>query len=681
MALLSGVCLSVQSQKPASSVKQQLFTVSPKSHQVDQDQLSPEGKEIRLAAAAVKQIALEKILVDEHLFSSVPKESRQRLKDYAIRLATVESAPSACFAPDTPLEIVRAHHQVEQSIDRALSTAGLPARQLDSRWTSTATDGAGQNIQGLPVTLRWSIVPDGTPISGGFGEPAAPSNLRARLAAIYGGTTTGLASAQPWFPLFQEGFNNIAANTGLKFVYEPNDDAIGITSGNAVTTQGVINVRGDIRISGHNIDGNSNILAYAYYPRFGGDIVFDTADNFFSVTSNNSIRFINVLEHEIGHSLGLDHVCPINQTKLMEPFVNTNFRGSQFDDIYSHQQNYGDSLEFHNASRNNDTSVNAAPLVVVANTLFSKEWLSIDSGIDTDFFLLPATANQLLTVRVIPSDPVGQGGSYLEGPQNPDGSCSGGTLFNPTNQNDLILDVLSANGTTVIASATVQPAGITEQISSFRFPGTGNFFIRVRGGAAASVAQLYRLEVFLGDAVQIDLASTRLDAESNSGQNQSPDPGETIRFGITLVNRGSLPASNLRATLAGPSGTRMFSSMANYGNLAVGASAEGLFTFAIPSRLVPGESANFTLNVLDDNGFSAALPFPISIGTKPGSLILQDFDFQGTVPSGWSQSVVGAGAAWAISTTVANSPNNSAFAPSVAAVGDAFLVSPTVTVR
>jgi uncharacterized repeat protein (TIGR01451 family) len=683
LALFAGVQACVEDQKPTCNADPQtpavISDLIAKEDQGDACELDAQNSDVKKAVAAVKQIALEQILADDSLLASVPPESRQGLASYAKLRATVDGAPYFCFAPDTPPEIVKAYHQVEQRVAGAISDAGLKAFRISNRWQDTATDGPGQTAQGLPVTLRWSIVPDGTPISGfAPGESTDPSSLLARLAVIYG-SVPGPPSAQPWFFVFQETFDNIQANSGLRFLYEPIDTGSPLSYGSA---QGVIGVRGDIRIGGHSIDGNSNILAYSYKPGKGA-IVLDTNDTTYNQTSNTSIRLRNILEHEIGHALGLDHVCPRSQTKLMEPFVSAAFRGSQFDDILSLQRNYGDSLEAHNVSRNNDTPVNAAPLGVITDTLFSKQWLSIDGTSDTDLFLLPATTNQLLTVNVIPADPIGGTGTYLEGPMIPTASsCTGSpvTPFNPTNQNDLILDLLGTNGTTVIASAPVQPAGIAEQIASFRFLSSGNFYIRVRGGTT-NAAQLYRLEIFLGNGPQISVASTRLDAESNSGKNQTPDPSETIRYAVTLTNKGSLPASNLRATIVGPSGARLFTSVANYGNLAIGTAAEGLFTFSIPSGLMAGNTANFRLNILDDNGYSSIIPLPVIVGTAAGSMIDEDFDSQASLPVTWGQSVKGAGVVgWAISKVVSSSVSNSAFAPSVSAVGDAFLVTPTFVV-
>src|SRR5690606_8662652 len=143
-----------------------------------------------------------------------------------------------------------------------------------SRWTVTATNGYGLK-QGDPTTLTWSIVPDGVAISGAIGEPSAPSNLRAFLNGIYG-------SEAAWLPIFQQVFDRWSEITGITYVYEPNDDRVALFG-----SPGVRGVRADLRIGGHRIDGNSNVLAYNYYPN-NGDMVIDTADAFYTNTSNNS---------------------------------------------------------------------------------------------------------------------------------------------------------------------------------------------------------------------------------------------------------------------------------------------------------------------------------------------------------------------------------------------------------
>jgi uncharacterized repeat protein (TIGR01451 family) len=632
---------------------------------------------------ARKLEALEDILATINTFPGLSDEQREPLARYAAQLATADTPRIKCWSPDTPPELVFAYQRVEQKIAEA-GGMSLQALQIATHWSRTATNGTGQGTQGQPVTIRWSIVPDGTSIPAtDSGESSDPSNLRARMAAIYGGSATGDPAAQPWFSVFQAVFDNLAALSGLRFVYEPNDDGVTIDGFTSSSDWGVTGVRGDIRISGHAIDGNSGVLAYAYYPD-NGDVVIDTNDSYIATITNNSIRLRNIMEHEIGHSLGLDHVCPINQTKLMEPFISTAYRGSQFDDILSQQRNYGDPLEVHGSLRNNDSSANATALPLVAGTTSSWEWLSIDDSTDTDFFSITATTQQQLTVRIIPSDPIlpadPNTDTYLEGSQNSDGSCSTGTAFDPTTQQDLVLDLLASNGSTVTTAAPTMPAGATEEIGSFQIPANGTHYIRVRGGSADR-AQLYRMEVLLAQAVPaplVSIASVRLDAESNSGGNGVPDPGETVRLGITLTNDGTLAASGLTAILTAPGGSTLFDASKSYGTLGVGASAEQLFTFA------PGGTAGQEIELslaLSASGYSEVLTIPLVLGSiSGGTTINQSFDGASTLPAGWSQSVSGAGSPWVISTNFSNSAPNSAYSPSVGAQGEALLVSPSVSI-
>jgi len=129
---------------------------------------------------------------------------------------------------------------------------------------------------------------------------------------------------------------------------------------------GVLGVRGDVRISGHFIDGNSGVLAYNFFPNFG-DMVIDTGDNTYNNTASNSLILRNILAHEHGHGLGISHVCPVNQTKLMEPFLTTAFDGPQPDDILAGNRGYGDDNE------HNDTPGTATGLVC-ANAFRNGMW-------------------------------------------------------------------------------------------------------------------------------------------------------------------------------------------------------------------------------------------------------------------------------------------------------------------
>ena len=220
-------------------------------------------------------------LSDEELIERLPDKERRSLTRYRDELESSpqEASPYICWSPGTAPAIVEAYRRVEREFGLSSGKMRTLATQFlgIGHWSNTATDGSGQGVQGLPVTVTWSIVPDGTDAPDRGGGAAASSNLQAWLAGIYG-TAAGAVENQPWFPLFQEAFDNIAAQSGLRLVYEPNDDGAAIT--NFSSGRGILGVRGDIRLSSRDIDGDFGVLAFAYSPNYG-DVVIDSTDVFF----------------------------------------------------------------------------------------------------------------------------------------------------------------------------------------------------------------------------------------------------------------------------------------------------------------------------------------------------------------------------------------------------------------
>ena len=428
--------------------------------------------------------------------------------------------------------------------------------------------------------------------------------------------------------------------------------------------------RGDIRLGGHNIDGDGSTLAYNFFPD-NGDMVIDTEDDWFDNTSNNSIRLSNAVAHEHGHGLGLEHVCPINQTKLLEPFINTNFRGIQFDEIYTLQRWYGDPFEQHGGSRDNDSPARAKSLPVAVGSPFAFEWLSIDDNSDLDYYELNLPPGAMLTVRVIPSSAI-----YLEGEQLPLGSCSDGTNFDSSATHDLTLEILDRNSN-VLASATSQPAGQTEEIIDFPIPGGGTRFIRVDGDDT-NLAQLYRLEVEVSSpAVNIALSNTGIVAESHAPANGEIEPGETVEFEITLVNNGTLAGDNVQATLSGPPGFTGFTVDHDYGSLAPRVPVSRNFVFGLEGEC--GEPIPLILMVTADGGFARNIPIRSLIGNVT-ELLSERFDGNGMggLPAGWSSDQTGAGSGWSLSTAMRDSPPRSVFAENEPTLGTSTLSAPPV---
>lgn len=359
-------------------------------------------------------------------------------------------------------------------IEQIMSTSPARFTFTDNRRWSTTANTPGPLSQGDPMIITWSIIPDGTPIAGYNGEPAGNSNLISFLNGIYGNQDT-------WLALFEQIFARWSDLNGVTYVFEPNDDGAPF-DGNFPSNPGSAGVRGDIRIGGHTIDGDSNILAYNFFPD-SGDMIIDTADNFYANTSNNSLGFRNVLAHEHGHGMGISHVCPVTQTKLMEPFVSFAFDGPQHDDILAAQRGYGDRFE-HNDNVGEATDLGTP---IRGNSVTQSD-LSIDGTSDVDYFQFTISSSSEVTIEVAP-----QGQSYLSGPQNFNGTCSAGTTFNSLTQSDLSVELLDINGSTVLDSADANGAGGTETISSFSLNTAGTYYVRVQGDTDA--VQLYDLQL------------------------------------------------------------------------------------------------------------------------------------------------------------------------------------------
>lgn len=399
---------------------------------------------------------------------------------------------AVCFAPDTP------RNRRDQARRRMRQRGGryhIATFEFDDgdRWSSTATSGSGLT-QGEPTVITWSIVPDGTVIDGFVDEDSAPSDLIAFLDGIYPNSESVIED-KPWFTFFEQSFLRWEQISGNTYMYEPNDDGsswrkLGST---AVIASGQIGVRGDVRIAGHAVDGNSGILAYNFFPN-KADMVLDTGDSFFSNTANSSLGLRNVLTHEHGHGLGLDHVCPFQQTKLMEPYVTYAFDGPQHDEILAVNRGYGDRLE------DNDVVDHASDLGAPAfATDVFRDTLSIDGIDDADWYQVTVSDFSRLSVTV---SPIGE--TYLSGPQNSDNTCSVGTSFNSLTQSNLAFKIIAPDQTTVLADANSLPAGMAEMIDELTLlDGAGTYYLQVSGDTDA--AQLYDLTVRLSCDLPGDL--------------------------------------------------------------------------------------------------------------------------------------------------------------------------------
>ncbi|MGB6219619.1 matrixin family metalloprotease [Haloferula sp.] len=538
------------------------------------------------------------------LLRALPEERAEQIyRHFKDRInAPTEPYTYLCWAESAPMAVVEASHLAEtaakQLIAAEFSTQAFQSLG-NSRWTFTATDGS-TGANGDPITLTWSFAPDGT-----LTDEGDPSDLIARLAVIYasqGANTTDPPDQQPWFTVFETAIENLGLETGLTFVYEPNDDGADMAN----NRDGIIGTRGDLRILGAPIDGNFNVLAYNYSPGYG-DMVIDTNDSYISNISNNSLRLRNIVSHEVGHGLGLAHVCPIDNTKLMEPFINLGFTGAQFDEVFSLQRKYGDHFEKLAASENNDSPATATPLALVTGTAFIvDERLSIDDNSDSDFFEVSVAAGQSLTVTVTPTSE-----SYLEGGQNQDGSCGGDTLYDFSLFHDLALEILDTDGTTPLATRNLQGPGIPEVIN-YNFSAAGTYFVRVAGDSTNNT-QVYSLELTRFDPVT-NLSLSPIDLIMDEA-----DSGNTASFTV----QSSTPATSEITVLFTTSGTGSASDVTEplTATIPIGASSSDPVVLSAVSDLIVEGSETLSLSIPQYT--SGAVPYGLG---SPGTLDIEILD-------------------------------------------------------
>ena len=363
------------------------------------------------------------------------------------------------------------------------------AYRRGARWTTTASHGT--TSLGDPVLLTWGFVEDGTVTNGSGG---GTSDLINFLDTIHGAGPGGSDYTQrPWFEFFEESFERWGELSGLDYIYEPNDDGR-----NHSGFQGQLGVRADVRIAGKFIDGSGGVLAFNSFPT-NGDMTLDTGDTgFYSSSLGNFRRIRNVIMHEHGHGHGMNHVESNNARFLMEPFIQTNFYGPQFDDILAAHRGYGDFYEKSNDRNGNDTIALATPLGTIqdgetaalgmdADSSFfiaqaDIDFVSIDDNSDTDFFSFTVNSAAEIDVSVLPVGP-----TYNEGPQG--GQQNPYVTSEFSNLNVALFD----SSQTLLASDNSGGLGEADTLDAIAVSEPGEYFVRVQG--TANQVQMYQLQV------------------------------------------------------------------------------------------------------------------------------------------------------------------------------------------
>lgn len=489
------------------------------------------------------------------------QESLERREMLAADVGCEVPHPHPLWAPDTPAAVVQEFEQTaHRHGDGACQCAqccpsvqqlgeGAEDWQIaefnfsdNDRWDRSASDGTGLR-QGDSTTLTWSIVPDGTSVAGFNGEPTSDSDLIAFLDGIYGAGSGGSDLTQrPWFSIVASSFDRWEELSGIDFVYSPQDDGAAMRT--TSLPSGVLGVRGDIRISGHPIDGGSGTLAYNFFPEYG-DMVIDTSDTYFNNTRNNSRGLRNTIAHELGHGLGLNHVEPVNRTKLMEPFLTQNYDGPQYDDILAIHRGYGDVWEQDGGNDTIGTATDLGSLALggvitiggdATDSLVSAsdvEFVSIDDDSDVDFFRFDKFSLGELTLTL---DPLG-----------PTYTSDTGTLVGSA-QSDLALELWAAGGNAPLVSVDQAGLGVGESIT-LELSTAGTYYVGVRG--ANSRAQFYQLDLNLVDLTPQDVTGPSVVSAEALGSVAGEIDRVVVQFDEAIDEATLSPAD---ASLTGPAG-------------------------------------------------------------------------------------------------------------------------------
>jgi len=402
---------------------------------------------------------------------------------------------------------------------------------LNSRWSGS---------QGAPRVITWSFVPDTVNITGapGINEPASLSSLFATFDAKLARAT--------WIAHFQSCFDRWEALTGIDFQRitsggnDWDDGASWASAGSAS--------RGDMRIGMHPIDGDGDILAYCYFPS-NGNMVLDKDDAFGSTNlfnASNSYRFLrNVVAHEMGHGIGLNHVCSTNSSQLMEPFINTGFDGPRHDDVRAVQRHYGDINEPDNTAA---TAVNSGVIslgqartlgTIPGTAIPTSSTLSIDADSEIDYHAFSTAQILLANVTLTPV-----GAVYDSSTQDSEtGICNTGNNVNSLGAANLAFDVRTG-ADALMTTVSAGSATVAETISGVLLSPPGTYLVSVYEVDSPTTSQLYTLTIATPTAPVVTASDTLPNYVSLTWTSIPNNTGYTVKRNTINSEAGAITVGN-----------------------------------------------------------------------------------------------------------------------------------------
>jgi uncharacterized repeat protein (TIGR01451 family) len=169
-----------------------------------------------------------------------------------------------------------------------------------------------------------------------------------------------------------------------------------------------------------------------------------------------------------------------------------------------------------------------------------------------------------------------------------------------------------------------------------------------------------------------------LAAESCLPTNGAIDPGETVTLNLTLTNLSPVSTTNLVATLESGSAVLLPTGPQTFGALvATRAAATQPFTFTASGAC--GQTISLTWQLQDGTANLGSLTLNFGLGALvPTTTLAQNFDGLAApaLPSGWSNTLSGAGVNWVTTTAACDTAPNSVFAADTPSSGLAYLYTP-----